>query len=59
MPYEIIRQDITRMKVDAIVNPTDYLYSGSGGTDARIVGQECACGLAAADGTAVLARHIV
>ena len=36
MPYEIIRQDITKMKVDAIVNPTDYLYSGSGGADARI-----------------------
>ncbi len=36
MPYEIIRQDITKMKVDAIVNPTDYMFSGSGGTDARI-----------------------
>ena len=36
MPYEIIRQDITKMRVDAIVNPTDGLYSGSGGTDARI-----------------------
>ncbi|MBR2605780.1 MAG: macro domain-containing protein [Clostridia bacterium] len=36
MPYEIIRQDITKMAVDAIVNPTDYMYSGSGGTDARI-----------------------
>ena len=36
MPYEIIRQDITKMQVDAIVNPTDYMYSGSGGTDARI-----------------------
>ena len=36
MPYEIIRQDITKMHVDAIVNPTDYMFSGSGGTDARI-----------------------
>ncbi len=36
MPYEIIRQDITRMRVDAIVDPTDYKFSGSGGTDARI-----------------------
>ena len=36
MPYEIIRQDITRMQVDAIVDPTDYMFSGSGGTDARI-----------------------
>ena len=30
MPYDIIRQDITKMKVDAIVNPTDYMFSGSG-----------------------------
>lgn len=36
MPYDIIRQDITKMKVDAIVNPTDYMFSGSGGTDAHI-----------------------
>lgn len=36
MPYEIIRQDITKMQVDAIVNPTDHMFSGSGGTDARI-----------------------
>ena len=36
MPYEIIRQDITKMQVDAIVDPTDYMYSGSGGTDAHI-----------------------
>lgn len=36
MPYQIIRQDITRMQVDAIVNPTDPVYSGSGGLDARI-----------------------
>lgn len=36
MPYQIIRQDITRMQVDAIVNPTDPIYSGSGGVDARI-----------------------
>lgn len=36
MPYEIIRQDITKITVDAIVNPTDYICSGSGGTDARI-----------------------
>ena len=36
MPYDIIRQDITKMKVDAIVNPTDYMFSGSGGTDMHI-----------------------
>lgn len=33
MPYQIIRNDIVKMHVDAIVNPTDEFYSGSGGTD--------------------------
>lgn len=33
MPYSIIRNDITKMHVDAIVNPTDRQYSGRGGTD--------------------------
>ena len=36
MPYQIVRNDIIRMHVDAIVNPTDAYCSGSGGTDARI-----------------------
>ncbi len=36
MPLEIVRDDITRIKVDAIVNPTDLLYSGSGGVDKAI-----------------------
>lgn len=36
MPFQIIREDITRVKVDAIVNPTDVFYSHSGGTDKRI-----------------------
>ena len=36
MPYEIIRQDITKMEVDAIVDPTDYMFSGGGGTDRDI-----------------------
>lgn len=36
MPYQIIRNDITTMHVDAIVNPTDWIYSGSGGTDEKI-----------------------
>ncbi len=36
MTLEIIRDDITRMKVDAVVNPTDYLFSGSGGVDKAI-----------------------
>ena len=36
MPLQIIRQDITKMKVDAIVDPTnEYLFPG-GGTDATI-----------------------
>lgn len=36
MPFQIIREDITRVKVDAMVNPTDEFYSHSGGTDKRI-----------------------
>lgn len=36
MPYQIVRNDIVKMRVDAIVNPTDPWYSGSGGTDERI-----------------------
>ena len=36
MPYQIIRNDIVAMAVDAIVNPTDAVFSGSGGVDARV-----------------------
>ena len=36
MPFQIIREDITRVKVDAIVNPTDDTYTHLGGTDKRI-----------------------
>ena len=36
MPLKIIRQDITKMKCDAIVNPTDADYSHGGGVDALI-----------------------
>ena len=36
MPYSIIRNDITKMHVDAIVNPTDWMCSGSGGTDEKV-----------------------
>ncbi len=36
MPYSIIRNDITKMHVDAIVNPTDWMFSGSGGTDKKV-----------------------
>lgn len=48
MPIKIIRQDITKIKCDAIVNPTDVHYSHGGGVDAAIheaAGDElyCAC----------------
>ncbi|MBO2515885.1 MAG: hypothetical protein CW338_01225 [Clostridiales bacterium] len=36
MPLYIVGDDITRMKCDAIVNPTDCCFSGSGGADADI-----------------------
>lgn len=36
MPLQIIHKDITTMVCDAIVNPTDNCFSGSGGTDYAI-----------------------
>ena len=36
MPIKMIRQDITKIKCDAIVNPTDVHYSHGGGVDAAI-----------------------
>ena len=36
MPLEIVRNDITKMHVDAIVNATDPTLSGDGGVDAAI-----------------------
>ena len=36
MPLYIVRNDITKMGVDAIVNPTDEAISGTGGIDAVI-----------------------
>lgn len=36
MPLKIIRQDITKISCDAIVNPTDPYYSHGGGTDRSV-----------------------
>ena len=36
MPIKIVREDITRVLCDAIVNPTDSEYSGAGGVDCRV-----------------------
>lgn len=36
MPLQIIHRDITTMQCDAIVNPSDCMFSGSGGTDLAI-----------------------
>ena len=38
MPIKFIRQDITKIKCDAIVDPTDTRYSHGGGVDAAIHG---------------------
>lgn len=36
MPFEIVRNDITKMYVDAIVNPTNTQLFGTAGVDGRI-----------------------
>ena len=36
MPFRIAYADITQLKVDTIVNPTDQHYSGGGGVDLQI-----------------------
>lgn len=36
MALQIVRNDLIKMQVDAIVNPTDYCLSGSGSIDKRI-----------------------
>lgn len=73
MPLHIVRNDITRMTTDAIVNATDSKLSGSGGVDAAIhaaAGPElseacmklgsCAVGEAKiTDGFKLPAKHII
>lgn len=48
MPLKIVRDDLSKMKVDAIVNPTNATYDATGGTDKAIhqaagkeLGKEC------------------
>ena len=36
MPLQIIRQDILKTGTEVIVNPTDRVYSGSGGVDRQV-----------------------
>ena len=36
MPLQIVRNDITKMRVDAVVNPTDPNLTGDGGADGAI-----------------------
>lgn len=73
MPLHIIRNDLTYMACDAVVNPTDEALSGSGGVDAQLhraagekLDQACARVGYCAPGAAVLtegydlpARYII
>ena len=50
MPFEILQEDVTKLPVDAIVNPTDSRFSGSGGVDYAVhqaagPGLRQACGM--------------
>ena len=49
MPFEILQKDVTKLPVDAIVNPTDSRFYGSGGVD-RAVHQAAGPGLRQACG---------
>lgn len=53
MPFRIAYADITQLKVDAIVNPTDQHYSGGGGVDLQI---HDICGYALYEATDKLPR---
>ena len=36
MPLKLIRKDLTKIRCDAIVNPTDPYYSHGGGVDEAV-----------------------
>lgn len=48
MAFQIINADITKLNVEAIVNPTDQYYSGDGGVDMQLYD---ICGQALRDAT--------